>query len=121
MSHFICDSLSETSITRCPPYLYHFLIKLIINGSNYGIVTNNLHIFCITVFLCVRRSLFFWPSGKLKVAGDLLVNPEMAVTLQAIADDPMTFYTGALAQKIVDDISDYGRLPNTNIQEQTLL
>ena len=51
------------------------------------------------------------PSGDLVLleAGDILKRPKMAVTLEAIAADPETFYKGQLAQDIVDDIKEYGR------------
>jgi len=47
-------------------------------------------------------------DGSLVKEGDLLKNPKLATTFRRIAEDPMTYYKGALARDIVDDITDYG-------------
>jgi len=47
-------------------------------------------------------------DGSLIQEGDLLRNPKLARTFRRIAEDPMTYYKGSLAQEIVDDIADYG-------------
>jgi gamma-glutamyltranspeptidase/glutathione hydrolase/leukotriene-C4 hydrolase len=47
-------------------------------------------------------------DGTLVTEGDLLVNQKLGTTFRRIAADPMTFYTGSLAQDIVDDIKEYG-------------
>jgi len=47
-------------------------------------------------------------DGSLIQEGDLLRNPKLAKTLRRIADDPMSYYRGSLAQEIVDDVADYG-------------
>jgi gamma-glutamyltranspeptidase/glutathione hydrolase/leukotriene-C4 hydrolase len=52
--------------------------------------------------------LFVKPDGSLAVTGDLVVNRKLAATLRVLAADPNSFYSGALAQQIVDDIKDYG-------------
>ncbi|WP_036494097.1 gamma-glutamyltransferase family protein [Nocardia sp. BMG111209] len=49
------------------------------------------------------RSYFLQPDGTAKPAGTTLTNPAMVKTLGAIATDgPKAFYTGAIAQDIVD-------------------
>ncbi|WP_280330897.1 gamma-glutamyltransferase [Nocardia wallacei] len=49
------------------------------------------------------RAYFLQPDGSPKPAGADLTNPAMAKTLGAIASDgPAAFYTGAIAQDIVD-------------------
>ncbi len=40
--------------------------------------------------------------------GDLLVNPKLGATLRRIADDPMAYYNGTLADDIVADLTEYG-------------
>ncbi|MGI0485443.1 gamma-glutamyltransferase [Pantanalinema rosaneae CENA516] len=42
--------------------------------------------------------------------GDVLVQRDLATTLQAIARDPQVFYTGAIAQAIVEDMQTRGGL-----------
>ena len=39
---------------------------------------------------------------------ETLVNPELGSTLEKIAEDPMSFYHGAIADRIVRDIQDAG-------------
>ncbi|MBO0766611.1 MAG: gamma-glutamyltransferase, partial [Hyphomicrobiaceae bacterium] len=51
------------------------------------------------------RSTFFDRSGSARAEGALLKNPEFAATLRAIAKDGAdAFYTGAIAQAIVDAV-----------------
>jgi gamma-glutamyltranspeptidase / glutathione hydrolase / leukotriene-C4 hydrolase len=57
----------------------------------------------------VFSELFVKEDGSLVTEGDLLVNYKLANTFRRIAVDPMTFYTGSLAQDIVDDIKEYGQ------------
>lgn len=45
----------------------------------------------------------------MKAEGDLMLNPKLGDTLRRIADDPVTFYTGELADDIVADVQEYGR------------
>jgi len=52
--------------------------------------------------------LFVKEDGSLIEAGDLLVNPKLAVTMRRVADDPLSFYTGSLAADIVADLQEYG-------------
>jgi gamma-glutamyltranspeptidase/glutathione hydrolase len=56
---------------------------------------------------------FLNPDGSPKIAGTRLTNPAYAKTLGAIASDPQSFYTGAIAGDIVDAVSDTagGRTP----------
>ena len=44
-------------------------------------------------------------DGCLKRKGDLLVNRQLAITLERISNDPDSFYTGNMADDIVKDIS----------------
>lgn len=53
------------------------------------------------------RGYFLDDSGRARPAGTQLANPALAQTLQAIADGgAAAFYTGALAQDIVDEVAD---------------
>lgn len=45
-------------------------------------------------------------TGELLLKGDTLKLPKLAVTLEAIAADPFTFYNGSLAANISQDIMD---------------
>ena len=50
-------------------------------------------------------------DGKPYEAGDTMKAPRLGRTLQRIADEgPDTFYTGSLAEDIIDDIEDAGTL-----------
>ena len=44
-------------------------------------------------------------DGCLKRKGDLLVNRQLAITLERIGNDPDSFYTGNMADDIANDIS----------------
>lgn len=63
--------------------------------------------------LCVTSSfsyseLLVKENGSLIQEGDLLVNPKLGATLRRIADDPMAYYNGTLADDIVADLMEYG-------------
>ncbi|XP_072271672.1 glutathione hydrolase 1 proenzyme isoform X2 [Pyxicephalus adspersus] len=47
-------------------------------------------------------------QGKVLGQGDIVRMPKLADTLQILADDPETFYTGQLAKQIVKDIQQAG-------------
>ncbi|KAM3939739.1 glutathione hydrolase 1 proenzyme [Leptodactylus fuscus] len=47
-------------------------------------------------------------EGKALQKGDIVKMPKLADTLQILADDPNSFYTGALAKQIVKDIQQAG-------------
>lgn len=48
---------------------------------------------------------YFFPNGKALAAGDRRTNPEYAATLRAITrDGPAAFYSGAIAQNIVNAV-----------------
>ncbi len=48
---------------------------------------------------------YFFPKGKALAVGDRRTNPEYAATLRAIAKDgPAAFYSGAIAQNIVNAV-----------------
>ena len=51
------------------------------------------------------RELLVTKDGCLKKLGDRLVNHKLAITLERIGCDPMSFYNGSLAEDIVRDIS----------------
>lgn len=62
------------------------------------------------------RAYFLQPDGSPKPAGETLTNPAMAKTLGAIATDgPDAFYTGSIAQAVVDATAtdSGGRTPGT--------
>ena len=44
-------------------------------------------------------------DGCLKKLGDRLVNQKLAITLERISWDPMSFYKGSLAEDIAKDIA----------------
>lgn len=51
----------------------------------------------------------FWPDGKPLSVGDILKQPDLASTLQLISDEGKdAFYTGHLAQALVDLMNDGG-------------
>lgn len=48
---------------------------------------------------------YFFPNGKALAVGDRRTNPEYAATLRAVAKDgPSVFYSGAIAQNIVNAV-----------------
>ena len=49
-------------------------------------------------------------DGSVVEAGDVVKNPKLAQTFRRVAADPFTFYNGSLAQDIIDDITEVGRL-----------
>lgn len=49
------------------------------------------------------------PNGRLYVPGDVLRRPKLALTLRRIANDPISFYSGSLADDIVADIHERGK------------
>ncbi|MCV7298913.1 gamma-glutamyltransferase family protein [Mycobacterium barrassiae] len=57
---------------------------------------------------------FLDPDGNPKTEGTRLTNPAYAKTLGAIASDPQSFYTGAIAEAVVDAAADTsgGRTPS---------
>ncbi len=57
------------------------------------------------------RRLYFREDGSFKQIGDLFQNPDLANTLQRIADQGAeTFYTGEIAEEIVADMAANGGL-----------
>lgn len=62
---------------------------------------------------------FLNPDGSPKVQGTRLTNPAYAKTLGVIASDPQSFYTGAIADEIVDAVADTsgGRTPGLITRE----
>ena len=55
-------------------------------------------------------------DGSRKIAGDTIVNPQLAETLRTIQEDPESFYSGDLAKKIAADFEESGGI----IQEKDL-
>ncbi|ELT90576.1 hypothetical protein CAPTEDRAFT_2729 [Capitella teleta] len=51
--------------------------------------------------------IFIKEDGELIQEGDIITNEKLGQTMRRIAQDPMSFYTGSLAQDIVDDIAEY--------------
>lgn len=47
-------------------------------------------------------------DGSLIKEGDLLINAKLGATFRKIADDPLAFYRGPLADDIIADLNDYG-------------
>jgi gamma-glutamyltranspeptidase/glutathione hydrolase len=57
------------------------------------------------------RCIYFHPDGRLKGPGERLENPDMAETLRQIARDGAdVFYSGAIAQRIAEDMKANGGL-----------
>jgi gamma-glutamyltranspeptidase len=50
----------------------------------------------------------YLPNGRVPRAGDRFVNRDYAATLRAIAADPSSFYRGAIARQIADDMAANG-------------
>lgn len=53
-------------------------------------------------------------DGCLRRKGDLLVNTKLAITLERISYNPMSFYEGELAKDIINDISSKGGIMTLN-------
>lgn len=65
-------------------------------------------------YLCrwpATARVFFKPEGAAYVAGDRLVQPDLAKSLQQIAHQgPKAFYRGAIAEQIISEMKDHGGL-----------
>ncbi|WP_160000249.1 gamma-glutamyltransferase [Roseomonas sp. 18066] len=62
-------------------------------------------------FSAAGRALYCRPDGSIKRAGDRVVNPEMATSLERIArHGPDLFYRGEMAEQIADDFARHGGL-----------
>ncbi|MEM7324662.1 MAG: gamma-glutamyltransferase, partial [Actinomycetota bacterium] len=62
-------------------------------------------------FSATGRDLYFRPDAGLKQAGDGLVNPDLAATLRIVAAEGAdAFYTGRIAERIVEDMAQNGGL-----------
>ena len=86
---------------RVPPYLTDFLTRKPQQGmpDGYRRVT--------TTPACAR--IYLRPDGSLIQEGDLLRNPDMAQTLQTLAEEgPDAFYTGALGDPVAEDLAANG-------------
>lgn len=53
------------------------------------------------------KELFTRLDGSMFKTGEKMTNLRLAQTLERIADDPMSFYTGKLAEEIVADLNDH--------------
>lgn len=62
-------------------------------------------------FSASGRSIYFRGDGQLKQVGDVLANPDLAATLRLVAAEGAdVFYTGSLAERIVEDMAANGGL-----------
>jgi len=53
--------------------------------------------------------IFYKPDGSVPAAGDRLIQPDLAITLEAIAKSgPRAFYEGAIAEKLAADVQAAG-------------
>ncbi len=78
-----------------------------VDGAALGRADNRYRL----AFSATGRELYFRPDGELKRAGDVLRNPDMAATLRIIADEGAdAFYTGRIAERIVEDMAAHGGL-----------
>lgn len=60
-------------------------------------------------FSATGREIYFRPDGSFKQVGDRVTNPDLAATLRRIAAEGAdTFYTGALAERIAEDMAANG-------------
>ena len=60
-------------------------------------------------FSATGRDLYFRSDGSLKQVGDVLANPDLAATLRIIAaEGAEAFYTGRIAERIVEDMAANG-------------
>jgi gamma-glutamyltranspeptidase/glutathione hydrolase len=53
-----------------------------------------------------RRVLL--PGGQVPGVGQLVVHPELGATMRTLAEDPTSFYTGALAERAVEALRSWG-------------
>lgn len=62
----------------------------------------------------LAAAYFYEPDGKAKPVGTVLKNPAFAATLRAVAaGGASAFYTGAIAQDIVDTVAGHPADPGT--------
>ncbi|MEM7275118.1 MAG: gamma-glutamyltransferase [Actinomycetota bacterium] len=62
-------------------------------------------------FSASGRDLYFRPDGSVKRVGDTVRNPDLAATLRVIAAEGAdAFYTGRIADRIVEDMANNGGL-----------
>ena len=75
-------------------------------------IQHQMFIVKLTWLFCIfTRQLFVKPDGSMYEVDEILKRPRLANTLETIANEGAdAFYTGSLAQDVVDDIKDYGRL-----------
>ncbi|XP_066458034.1 glutathione hydrolase 1 proenzyme [Eleutherodactylus coqui] len=99
-------------------HLFQPSIKLALGGFPVGLglsqgLNSSKAIIEQDIALC---EVFCNAEGKILQKGDIVKLPKLAQTLQTLADDPDSFYTGALAKQIVRDIQQAGGI----ITEQDL-
>ena len=97
--------------------LLTFVKRLWLEGGNFDIsLKSNFPISSVNYLLNPSnfhplRELYVKPDGSLYHEGDMMTSPRLADTLQLIADHgPEVFYTGTLADDIVSDIQDCGKI-----------
>lgn len=66
-----------------------------------------------STFLFIH-SEYFDGNNNIKPVGSKIQLPTLAKTFQRIADDPLSFYNGSLAEDIVADIQDEGQYFHKN-------
>ena len=54
------------------------------------------------------RKLFLKSDGTLYQEGDKMYRPELANTLETIVKDPVSFYSGSLANDVLQDLQEIG-------------
>lgn len=60
--------------------------------------------------VCVVRKLYVKEDGSLVQLGDRIYMHTLGATFGRIAEDPMSFYHGSLANDIVEDLQNYCKL-----------
>lgn len=62
-------------------------------------------------FSSTGRDIYFRPNGEHKRVGDVVTNPDLAATLRLVAAEGAdVFYTGSIAERIVNDMATNGGL-----------
>ena len=79
--------------------------------SQDGVQTNEVRTFDKLFFSKTGREVYFRPDGTLKGPGDIVINRDLARTLDRIAKEgPDSFYRGTIAEEIEADMTANGGL-----------
>ena len=68
-------------------------------------------------YVTLYSEIYVKENGELIEEGDRIIDDKLADTMERIAADPMSFYTGDLAADIVADLAEYGKLQTKTLQK----